>query len=328
MDAQIWLKTANSSHKRCFICGRMNTVKKLARFNSESIFDAYTKHAILLKNHARCCRSHLVEDGKIAENELQNIYATLQPYPSNLIHIIQRFQSLKQPSVFDRFKEFETLDDQYCKRVTGWSKNEFFKFAEFITSIYGNDNRDKYQLIALYRNWLCKGTDQETLALLFGEKTTQQHISNYLNQIREAIYKDFVPHYLGVNREKEFFLKHNNITTKILHELEDDCLAIFVDGTYCRLEKSLNNSFQYKSFSMQKMDSLIKPFVMCCADGYIIDCYGPFQANLNDAQILRFILETDTDLQKILEPNKTMVFMDRGLNILIKSCFSNRVIIN
>jgi len=63
---------------------------------------------------------------------------------------------------------------------------------------------------------------------------------------------------------------------------------------------------------MQKMDLLIKPFIICCADGYIIDCYGPFQANANDAKILQYILETDGNLMNILKPHETYVIMDRG----------------
>ena len=100
---------------------------------------------------------------------------------------------------------------------------------------------------------------------------------------------------------------------KILHDFEDDSLAIIADGTYTRLEKSANNEFQYSSYSSQKLDNLIKPFILCCADGYFIDCYGPFQANFNDAGILKYILETDEDLQKILYPsNKITFFLDRG----------------
>ena len=60
------------------------------------------------------------------------------------------------------------------------------------------------------------------------------------------------------------------------------------------------------------MDLLIKQFITCCADGYIIDCYGPFMANQNDATIFKYILETDKDLMDLLTKEETVVFMDRG----------------
>ena len=56
-----------------------------------------------------------------------------------------------------------------------------------------------------------------------------------------------------------------------------------------------------------------KPFIICCADGYIIDCYGPFPANDNDSKILNYIIETDEDLQRILLQNKTIFLIDRGI---------------
>jgi hypothetical protein len=90
-------------------------------------------------------------------------------------------------------------------------------------------------------------------------------------------------------------------------------LAIIADGTYTRLEKSSNNEFQYVSYSLQKSTNLIKPFILCCADGYFIDCYGPFTANNNDADILKYILATDEHLKELLEPAESIFFfLDRG----------------
>ena len=111
--------------------------------------------------------------------------------------------------------------------------------------------------------------------------------------------------------------------TNRLFNLKDDELAIVVDGTYGRCEKSGNNRFQYASWSAQKQDNLIKPFLICCANGYIIDCYGPFAANKNDAKIFEYILDRDIDLQRILESEKTSVFLDRGKD-LIKKLISDK----
>ena len=62
----------------------------------------------------------------------------------------------------------------------------------------------------------------------------------------------------------------------------------------------------------KKKVKLFKPFLICCADGYIVDCYGPFPATMNDAAILDYIIETDRDLEKLLVPNKTTIILDRG----------------
>jgi hypothetical protein len=144
-------------------------------------------------------------------------------------------------------------------------------------------------------------------------ETSQLQISHYLCQIRTAINIEFVPEFLGAHKGKNFFLKHNSQSVRILHDFVDNDLAITPDGTYTRLEKSANSEFQYLSYSSQKLDNLIKPFILCCADGYFIDCFGAFQASFNDAAILKYILDTDDDLKNILSPaGKIMFFLDRG----------------
>ena len=133
--------------------------------------------------------------------------------------------------------------------------------------------------------------------------------------------------FLGAeNKTREFFVSHNTVSVNELFQLRNK-LAIVVDGSYIRIEKSLNNNFQYLTYSEQKKDNLLKPFLITCADGYIIDCLVPFAANKNDAEILRCILEKQTDLKNILLKDQTIVFLDRGIKSfdllkLLKKFFS------
>jgi hypothetical protein len=140
--------------------------------------------------------------------------------------------------------------------------------------------------------------NQKDLALINGENVIQRCMSKYLNQIRFAIHRDFVPIFLGAEKNRDFYLRYNSVMTQSLFDLEDDVLVLIADGTSCRIQKSNNNSFQYKTYSGQKKDSLFKPFIICCADGYILDCYCPFPANDNDSKILNYIIETDDDLKR------------------------------
>ena len=104
-------------------------------------------------------------------------------------------------------------------------------------------------------------------------------------------------------------MKHNNASIIESYQLTADILA---DATYCRIEKSADNEFQYRTYSKQKLDLLVKPFFVCCSDGCIIDIYGLYEANKNDAIIFDHILRTDTYLRKLLEPQKAICFLDRG----------------
>jgi hypothetical protein len=305
------VQTAYASHKKCIICYRLTS---LHRIKPRSIAQAFLNHRIIIKNGTRCCRLHLDENGLIRSDEFYHIETRLREYNKQTINILDSVVALKNEcGVFEKFKNIALLENDICIKITGWDRKVFMRFASFITSIKDSAGRTKEQLIALYRYWLLKGLDQKSLSLL-NEKSSQQEISHYLSQIRVAIHNDFVPFFLGAkSKSRDLFLKHNNETTIELHNLGKNDLAIVADATYTRVEKSSNNDFQYRCWSQQKMDLLIKPFLICCADGYIIDCYGPFQANQNDATIFDYILETDSDLRLLLIPHHTIVFLDRGI---------------
>lgn len=186
-----------------------------------------------------------------------------------------------------------------------------------ITSILDNQHRTKEELVALYRYRFRKGIDQESLSIFMSD-TTQKNVSRYLSQVQNAIYKDFVPVFVWAgSRPRKLFLTKNTICAKKLYNMTDDSRCFIADAKYTRLEKRANNDFQYNSWSQQKMDLLIKPFTICCSDGYFVDCYGPLKANINDANILRHVLDTDHDLLKLLKPNKTVIILDRGINNIL-----------
>ena len=70
----------------------------------------------------------------------------------------------------------------------------------------------------------------------------------------------------------------------------------------------------------EKKYNLIQPFIICCTDGFFIDCYGPCQARHNDATIFRHFLYTDDNLKQLFLPKeKTIIFVDRGLSFKIYS---------
>ena len=298
------LATAHSSHTACFICKEKN--RNLHKVKKKDITHAFVNHRMVIKTHARCCDAHYDENGLIRKDEFFIIPTSLKQYSVETIKMFDLL-STNYISPFDEFREMKYLDDVHCKEITGWSKEVFIQFSEYITSIKNTKHRTKEQLIALYRYWLRTGVDQKSLAKMFGRYTRQTQISKYLRQIRLTIDKDFVPYFLGANKSREFFLKYNTVMTNELHNLDQDTLVIVADGTYCNIQKSKNNEFQYKTYSVQKTASLMKPFIACCADGYIIDCYGPFAANQNDSSILNYIIKSDSEFKKLLVAKKTSI---------------------
>jgi hypothetical protein len=102
-------------------------------------------------------------------------------------------------------------------------------------------------------------------------------------------------------KSRDFFLEHNTPTVMILYSFvkTDNRPVFLLDGGYQNHEKSKNNEFQAKTFSVQKGHNLLKPFIITCSDGYICEAYTDFEATLNDDKILRHILQTDRHLRGI-----------------------------
>ncbi len=306
------IKTAYSSHRVCFVCrAKYGADNRLRRVKTPDIMNAYRYFGMYIKKDSRCCANHLQENGLLKKEEFQKIPTRMKDINGECLNLLKMLSNQSTP-IFEKFKDFKYVDEYECSKITGLSKIDFKRFAEMIKSVHNNQHRTKDQLIALYMFWLRNGTDQKSLAVMFGNKTSQRRISDYLKQIRVAISKDIVPKYLGANKNREEYLQYNTKMTNKLFQLADDDLVIVVDGTYCSIEKSNNNSFQYSTYSCQQKDSLFKPFLVCCADGYIIDMYGPFAANDNDATIFDYIYNNDEDLKRILVPQKTLILMDKG----------------
>lgn len=307
----ISIPTSISNTRRCFVCRRRDRFRRI--ISKESIAKVFIEKNIIIPKKSFACVEHYDNNGCLYREEYNNIPVKRKFYDSNSISTLKAVANFnKQVPLFDKFKNFQSLTEEECFYSTGWSKDQFQNFSNYIKSIRENKKRNKFQLIALYRYWLIKGIDQKSLSLL-KSRTSQQQISNYLKEIRIAIYKDFVPYFLGPNsRTRDEYLSHNNQTSKELFKLHGDILGIVADGSYIKMERSSNNDFQYKTYSIQKKNNLYKPFIICCSDGYIIDAYGPFEAKQNDATILEYILENDQDLNRLLVRNLTTVFLDRG----------------
>lgn len=314
-----------SSHKYCFICRRKYRYKfkvpcKLFNLKDRDIINIWLKHGISLRRGVRCCGKHLDKNGFIKSDQIPKIPLIYKQVSEQEFFMVTYLKSVclkPKQLIIDEFRDIDTLSEETCIKITGWPKKQFIQFSTLITSIYETKNRNKYQLIALYRYWLSKGIDQESLTNFMSE-TNQQQISDLLESIRNAVYKDFTPWFLGAkSKSREFFIQQNTITVNELFELKYDELALIMDGTHAKIGKSSNNQFQWDSYSDQKKFHFIKPFLICCANGYIVDCYFPFKAKVNDAKIIEFILKHDYKLRELLLPDKTLVILDKGHKIYL-----------
>ncbi len=229
------LNTAPSNHSQCFICKRKK--EKLRQVPEESVVYAYKMHRMIITEGSRVCVRHFNEKNQIKIEDFKKINIKKVDYNNpcnvnNLVRILDKFSrnSKKTDGIFEPFKNLTTLDNEYCLKITGWTKDEFIQFSRYLKSLRNSKKITKHQKLALYRYYLKNGITQSSLALYMEEKS-QQDISSYLNSIRVSCLKDAVPQFLGIkDNTREFYLKHSTPTCKIIYYLDNNTLVFLIDG--------------------------------------------------------------------------------------------------
>ena len=194
-------------------------------------------------------------------------------------------------------------------------KSIFFILIE-LKLLKNSPARSREQALAVDLTWLKTGIPQSTLSAFFGIESRQK-ISNMCFQVREAFKKDFVLKFLGCGS-----LNRNEWLGKITHEvkelysLSDDQFCLIADGTYLYCQKSENNKLQRLLYSGQKKRHLIKPFVVCSSNGFIIYVFGPFAATSNDASILLHLMN-NSSLKDVALPIDLFI-LNRGFRDALK----------
>ena len=115
------------------------------------------------------------------------------------------------------------------------------------------------------------------ISVLFGLQEPQ--IQCIVTNVRTAFMTDFVPNNLGFHHitHEDFCKKHTTKTASTLFSSGPDDAIVLLDGTYIYIQKSSDNVFQRRSYSMHKNSSLLKPMVIVGTDGYILDIVRPYK---------------------------------------------------
>ena len=128
---------------------------------------------------------------------------------------------------------------------------------------------------------------------------------------------------------RDEWIAHNSAFCDVFYkEKNEKKLFLIGDGTYLYCQKSFDNEFQRRSYSVQKKSHLVKPFVLCSSDGLIVDIYGFFSATMNDASILLKIFSKNPDLIRKFDGNNQecgllregdTLILDRGFRDAVNS---------
>ncbi|KAL0860541.1 hypothetical protein ABMA27_009912 [Loxostege sticticalis] len=139
-----------------------------------------------------------------------------------------------------------------------------------------------------------------------------------MDKARECLMNQFVPQYLGFNHMSvQEVAARNKIIPEGLFgnpELAPEAkpAIIMCDATYIFVQNSSNYKFQKNTYSLQKLDNLVKPFMLVCCDGHILDCMGPFKATTNDASITSLDLRSEEGNIRSFFRIGDIFILDRG----------------
>ncbi|CAF4189825.1 unnamed protein product [Rotaria sordida] len=286
-----------ASHHQCCICRAVDP-------NSTSVISDEDRDLIFMRQHifvpkgARCCAKHL-ENKRLSYESFKNLIIydnELISFTSDEIKsLLLKYQSALESEKQIHFEQSSSLTDTDYYNLIGLTKPQFDKLISFISDsniIHQSANRSVRTAIGLL---LCKLR---------------------LDSARKALMANFVPKNVGFHHiDRDTIIK--NHTTTIAKELIGggrDVAIVVADGTYLYVQKSRNNIFQRRSFSIHKHRSLLKPMTIVSTTGYIISVLGPFLSDStnNDANILKHVFFNNMEdvLNWFEEEDKLVV--DRG----------------
>ena len=236
----------------------------------------------------------------------------------NSIHCTELIVHLKafakDNSIFRKFQS-PFVEEELCIKTTSLKAIEFLEIYNSLLSMKNSSKRTKSQALAIYLFWLKTGLSQTLISTYFGGGLTQIDISHFNQQVRDSLSLHFVPKYIGsqaINRD-QLIGRNSPFINKFCETPfpHNKIAAVLADATYLEIGKSTNHAFQRLTYSCQKLYNLLKPFLICAPDGYIVDIYGPYPATWNDAKILIDLLEDESDLRALLNEGDYWI-LDRG----------------
>lgn len=306
---EVQIQRTVSTHKYCCIC---SAIKNIIVIPEEARMQSFIKLRLHIPAGNRCCRTHLIRNRFYDEdlNRLRVYSNSSNLSASELTKMMESLSIKCDSTLYDEIGEF-SLSEKQLLIFTGLTWENIILLRNMLTSMRNRQTRTVTQALVVFLFKLRTGNSNKLLASIL-QIEYEQLISEYSTAVLKSFEEDVLPYRFGITSSIRDDLIENH-TTEIAKNLFDihEHLFLICDGTYARHQKSSNNEFQKKTYSGQKKVPLCKPFTICTTDGYVIDMLGPYPANLNDAEILRTLLQDPNGLCKLLKENDIMI-LDRG----------------
>ncbi|CAH2092865.1 unnamed protein product [Euphydryas editha] len=308
-EAEIFMpdhvRTPNSS-RRCIY--RACRSENLRRIPASIKLYGICNYRLYMSPSARLCEDHLMH---LRWEELLDSVNVTHYFNSRLITDMTNMliQAVNNTSRLD-FESPMGLDENELHFWTGLRSEQFNNILEETPSL--SQRKRPRTVLGIYLTKLRTGETNERLATLFNMSRSQ--LQRNLKEARVCLTQDFVIRHLGIDHiTRDNVLDRNLLIPKQIFGNEANTKAILIcDGTYIYIEKSANFSFQRVSYSHHKFRNLLKPFLIVCSDGYIIDVLGPYPATTSDALIMKSIMNNEEHPLHVFLNHGDVFNLDRG----------------
>lgn len=219
------------------------------------------------------------------------------------------------------FENIQTMDPKILHHRVGITHNAFEQVIRETPSLQ-QEVTDPNTAIAIFLMKLRTGESNERLSVLF--RMSRRTLERKMNTVRKCLVQDFVPRHLGLDHisRNEVVAKNLSVPIGLFGNpdapLQERKAILVIDGTYVYTQKSSNFLFQRKTYSLHKYTNLLKPFLIVCCDGYILDVTGPHAATTSDAVIMKGLINEreDNPFHYFFETNDVFI-CDRGFRDVI-----------
>lgn len=295
---------APNTQNQCFFPGCSETNRLIVP--SALRVHLFCEYNYYVPPNCRICYYHLTSNSW--DLLLQSIYNPIKIFSAAQIEDFARLLKDNMQNHID-FENIQSMPEHIIHYYLGLTKAQYQQILSEVPRL-SNKHRGSFALAAYLMKLRTGDSDERMSALLQVPRSTLERL---MNMAREILNQDFVPRNLGINHiSRAEIAQRNLMIPNGLYGGEERRPIIIADGTYIYIEKSSNYLYQKKTYSLHKYRNLVKPFLLVCSDGYIIDILGPYPATTSDAHIINNEFSNESSSLRQYFQTGDVFILDRG----------------
>lgn len=302
---------ATSTSRHCIFSGCENVERLLVPVRIKEML--LCRYKFYVPPSARICRYHLQNDcWDQLRTDIRDFTAAQMDQMLNMMERV----NLKAVD----FNNINMMPPHLCHYWLGMTAAQFHELLSEIPSLREQVPSASVAL-SIYLVKLRIGDSDDRLASLF--QMSRRTLERNMTKTRNCMSQQMAPEHLGINHMSiEEVASRNKIipeglfgNSNLPNEIKP--AIVICDATYVYVQSSSNYLFQKDTFSLHKHLNLVKPFMMVCCDGHILDCLGPYKATLNDATIMNNEFSDSNGPMRRYFRQGDVFILDRGFRDVI-----------